>query len=614
MSRRRSSNVGALPRLFGIAAAAAVAFAAAFGTPAVQAGSGFTDIEDSPFKADIEWLAETGITSGCSSTQFCPLAPVTRGQMASFLVRALDLAPSAIDRFTDDNGTTHENDINALAASGITSGCAPTLFCPSAPVTRGQMASFLVRGLGLAPSGTDRFTDDNGTNHENDINALAASGITSGCAATAFCPLESVTRGQMAAFLHRAAPFFPMPPANEAPVLQEIPGQAVAELGSLDVAVSASDPDGDVLTITSSVWPSAPWVNLTGTGSNRTLEVDPPTNGAGVYEVTITATDPDGLADTETLSLTVNRTPAYAGSEAFFAITKSSGMDATSTIGDAFRLTNNSGNSARINSVQIDVSTALLPNMVFDPAGAIDSGVAKCFTADGGAAAVGLTTDGSGAGVGSCVTPYSVAREGGYEVLTIAFDDFGPGETFTFSADVDPLSLKGGATVQGTDLISGLELTGTTVTVTFSNGDVRTVETFRTIDSQGGSQNSATGEASPGAPGIAAVGIVGTEAEVTEASQVIRVTAPAGSWVVLLQVEAGMYQQTVAVGAFEANTALLLSEFIQQTPVDGFIDFPVNVQRLADGAGYNHFVAVTSTPDRRTTSENSDVIVLKLAE
>ena len=173
----------------------------------VQVGpSPFVDTWYSPFFGDIEWLYETGITTGCAPFEFCPWATVTREQMASFLVRALGLPPTGIDFFTDDEVSIHEADINRLAASGITSGCSSTQFCPGATVTREQMASFLVRALGLAATGIDFFTDDEASIHEADINRLAASGITSGCSPTQFCPSQAVTREQMAAFLHRAIP------------------------------------------------------------------------------------------------------------------------------------------------------------------------------------------------------------------------------------------------------------------------------------------------------------------------------------------------------------------------------------------------------------------------
>jgi hypothetical protein len=124
--------------------------------------------------------------------------------MAAFLSRALGLTGSAVDAFDDDNGSLFEADINRVAAAGIASGCGTRLYCPDASVTREQMASFLARALNLPPSATDFFTDDAGSIHQAAINAIAAAGITSGCTATTYCPKGLVTRGQMAAFLHRA--------------------------------------------------------------------------------------------------------------------------------------------------------------------------------------------------------------------------------------------------------------------------------------------------------------------------------------------------------------------------------------------------------------------------
>ena len=179
-----------------------------------------TDIGGSPFAFDINWLAEKGITKGCNppvNDQFCPNASVTRGQMAAFLVRFLGLTASdGSINFTDTVGNIFEEDIRRLATAGITRGCNPpanTKFCPGATVTRGQMAAFLVRALGLSDDGGgDLFTDDDTSIFEADIDRLATAGVTTGCnppANTKFCPDNSVTRGQMAAFLHRAADLLP---------------------------------------------------------------------------------------------------------------------------------------------------------------------------------------------------------------------------------------------------------------------------------------------------------------------------------------------------------------------------------------------------------------------
>ena len=98
-----------------------------------------------------ERLAELGITLGCSTepAEYCPDRPVTRAQMASFLVRAFEIAAAEVSGFEDTANNTHRANIEALAAAGITLGCAtdPPSFCPRDPTTRAQMASFLTRAL-----------------------------------------------------------------------------------------------------------------------------------------------------------------------------------------------------------------------------------------------------------------------------------------------------------------------------------------------------------------------------------------------------------------------------------------------------------------------------------
>jgi hypothetical protein len=166
--------------------------------------SPFSDIAGSKFYDDIIWLEASGITSGCGGGKFCPDGLVTRSQMASFISRAMNLEASSVDHFTDDDGNKHEANINRLASAGITAGCGPSAYCPDGVVARDQMATFLVRARNLPPSGVNWFTDDDGNKHEDRINAFAAAKVTSGCGDGRFCPAGGVTRGQMAAFLHRA--------------------------------------------------------------------------------------------------------------------------------------------------------------------------------------------------------------------------------------------------------------------------------------------------------------------------------------------------------------------------------------------------------------------------
>jgi len=165
------------------------------------------------FHDEIEWLANEGITLGCNppaNTRFCPDDVVTRGQMAAFLSRALALPDGSGDTFEDDDTSVFETHIERIAAAGVTRGCNPPLndrYCPDEVVTRGQMAAFLSRALGLAEVTGDVFTDDNGSVFETHIERIAAVGITRGCnppSNNRYCPDEIVTREQMAAFLSRA--------------------------------------------------------------------------------------------------------------------------------------------------------------------------------------------------------------------------------------------------------------------------------------------------------------------------------------------------------------------------------------------------------------------------
>ena len=173
-------------------------------------GNGFLDIIGHNFEAAIDWLAAEGITLGCNpplNTRFCPDDTVTRGQMAVFVSRALNLPAPAADHFDDDRGQFYESAVNRLYEAGITQGCGPNRYCGDAEITREQMSAFLARTLGLPTAAGDFFRDDDSSVFESAINRVATARITLGCNPPTndlYCPTELVTRGQMAAFLRRA--------------------------------------------------------------------------------------------------------------------------------------------------------------------------------------------------------------------------------------------------------------------------------------------------------------------------------------------------------------------------------------------------------------------------
>jgi glucose/arabinose dehydrogenase len=184
----------------------------------VAQGGQYSDVPVSnPFYKEIGKLSARNITMGCDASNYCPRQFVTREEMAIFLVRALGFpnppAPT-FQRFADvDSSRMGYAFIEKLASLGITQGCGRNgqgqlLFCPDDPVTREQMAVFLIRAFGVttpfAPT-QQRFADVPPSSFGYAfVEELYRRGITQGCGANNFCPGDAVTREQMAAFLVRA--------------------------------------------------------------------------------------------------------------------------------------------------------------------------------------------------------------------------------------------------------------------------------------------------------------------------------------------------------------------------------------------------------------------------
>ena len=175
--------------------------------------SGFTDVQSSNVhKANIDCVVWWQVANGTGPHTYNPSGIVNRGQMASFIARTLDATACAVpstsqDFFPDDNGNAHEANINRLASVGIVGGRADGTYGPNDPVSRAQMATFLVRAYehcGKTLSSTrDWFPDDNGNTHEANINKAAEAGFAGGRADGTYGPANPVARDQMASFIAR---------------------------------------------------------------------------------------------------------------------------------------------------------------------------------------------------------------------------------------------------------------------------------------------------------------------------------------------------------------------------------------------------------------------------
>ncbi len=184
-------------------------------------GGTFTDDDGNVHEGGIEAIAMAAITLGCNppgNYLYCPADAVTRGEMAAFLSRALGLPVSANDHFNDDEGSVFEGAINRVADAGITQGCNPPAndnYCPARTLSRGEMAGFLARAFNIPPSTSNRFVDDDGHLFEGAINRIADAGFTVGCNPPTndrYCPDDQITRDQMATLLTRALGLTSMKP------------------------------------------------------------------------------------------------------------------------------------------------------------------------------------------------------------------------------------------------------------------------------------------------------------------------------------------------------------------------------------------------------------------
>lgn len=165
----------------------------------------------SPHRASVDCLDWWQVTQP-TAAGYLPTEQVIRGQMAGFLRRVVESTgrrlPAGSSAFADDDSSTHAAATDALAAAGVVTGYGDGLYRPDEPVTRAQMATFLVRTAELRLGNTltaaaDYFTDDDTSAHRASIDEAAAAGVTGGTAEGRYSPAALVRHDAMASFLVR---------------------------------------------------------------------------------------------------------------------------------------------------------------------------------------------------------------------------------------------------------------------------------------------------------------------------------------------------------------------------------------------------------------------------
>ena len=305
-------------------------------------------------------------------------------------------------------------------------------------------------------------------------------------------------------------------------------------------------------------------------------------------------------------------TPIAGTAAARLTINSGSGSILTSSTNSSgsFQVQNLSTGGQKITAIRVDLSTAALPDVVFDPAGTAGDTDGKGFELD--------SFTGSGIPVGTFDQPHDgSSSQDGYEALDITFPsaDFAPGNEMTFSADIDPTSVKGtaGPGPGDSSSINGLELSGTTVTVTFDDGTVRKVRTSGLQVSGYTHSNKTsvallTSDVLP-TPKLTVPGK--TSPFVANSQPTIRVAGPAGStvkvWVLSAELflEGGGYD----VDPFEANNVTSFATVNGIIEANGIVDLPIVLKDAGVTGGIN-FVAAQLLDASGKRSSCSDILVI----
>jgi hypothetical protein len=157
----------------------------------------------------VDWAFTASITDGCPTVDrlTCPELAVTRDEMAGFLWRFRGTQAAAVAAEFDDVAVdaTYSPAVDWLAETGVTLGCTATSYCPAGTVTRAEMAAFLWRLEGSPVGSPAAGFSDVPTDHFAGpaIDWLLESGTTTGCTQWSYCPQKLVTRAEMFTFLKR---------------------------------------------------------------------------------------------------------------------------------------------------------------------------------------------------------------------------------------------------------------------------------------------------------------------------------------------------------------------------------------------------------------------------
>jgi hypothetical protein len=190
-----------------------ILFVGAFGyfDDTVSAEANFSDVPmDKHYSGAVYQLSDRGIIGGYADGTFKPGNSITRGQAAAIMAKLLNLDTKNVKNpgFKDvPEGLWSYSAIAAAAEQGIFRGYADGRFGPNDKITRGQMASILIKAFGFhyLPAKDEPFTDlYKLESHRESVYTLYKLGIASGTSKTTFSPNDAITRAQAAVLITKA--------------------------------------------------------------------------------------------------------------------------------------------------------------------------------------------------------------------------------------------------------------------------------------------------------------------------------------------------------------------------------------------------------------------------
>jgi hypothetical protein len=367
------------------------------------------------------------------------------------------------------------------------------------------------------------------------------------------------------------------------------------------------------------------WFNDGTSDSNThtvTYQVTVPTDASGSQDLVVDASaqgpggPDDDASDSDTLTLDVQQTQPSPETTAEVAINPGGGVEASTFDGGSYQVTNTG--DTNIQTLTLDLSETMLPDMVFDPFNTAGDDVGKEFTLDSG----DVTVD----NVEYTNFHNGVDNEAGYDTVVVTLSGFEPGETMTFSVDNDPTSIDTtDLSSQAAGPVSGLEITGGTVSVDSGSGPVEA--TIVGDGSAGGSMATVMEDTDESKPSIGVEGVSlssttlsprHSAATVGDAQQTITISgAPANAEVTLLRVEGELNLNNVPTGYeiedYEANKAVQVEYYPVTTDSNGeaTVDVTLTDTGAVPESGLNYFTAWVNEPDG-DTGPISDYAVLQL--